>query len=60
MALIHIGFLGHRIAQCSQVRIELLHSMPVQMDGDPFYLPQYTAINVTHAGQVLVLSNNNK
>ncbi|CAF1166732.1 unnamed protein product [Rotaria sordida] len=60
MALIHIGFLGHRIAQCSQVRIELLHSMPVHMDGDPFYLPQNTAINVTHAGQVLVLSNNNK
>ncbi|CAF3757681.1 unnamed protein product [Rotaria sordida] len=60
MALIHIGFRGRRIAQCSQARIELIRSMPVHMDGDPFYLPQSTAINVTHAGQVLVLTNDNK
>ncbi|CAF4027189.1 unnamed protein product, partial [Rotaria sp. Silwood2] len=60
MALIHIGFRGRRIAQCSQVRIEIIRSMPVHMDGDPFYLPQSTAINVTHAGQVLVLRNDHK
>jgi diacylglycerol kinase (ATP) len=57
MALIHIGFRGRRIAQCSEVRIELIRSMPVHMDGDPFYLPQSTAVNVIHAGQVLVLRN---
>jgi hypothetical protein len=57
MALIHLGFRGHHIAQCSEVRIELIRSMPVHMDGDPFYLPESTAVNVTHAGQVLVLRN---
>ena len=57
MALIHLGLRGRRIAQCNQVRIELTHSMPVHMDGDPFYLPKSTAVNVTHAGQVLVLKN---
>ncbi|CAF3786226.1 unnamed protein product [Rotaria socialis] len=55
MALIHAGFRGRRIAQCSEVRIELIRSMPVHMDGEPFYLPESIAINVTHAGQVLVL-----
>ncbi|CAF1150628.1 unnamed protein product [Rotaria sp. Silwood1] len=59
MALIHIGFRGHRIAQCSEVRIELIRSMPVHMDGEPFYLPESIAINVTHAGQVLVLRKEN-
>lgn len=59
MALIHIGFRGHRIAQCSEVRIELIRSMPVHMDGEPFYLPESIAINVTHAGQVLVLRKQN-
>ncbi|CAF3328660.1 unnamed protein product [Rotaria socialis] len=55
MALIHAGFRGRRIAQCSEVRIELIRSMPVHMDGEPFYLPEAIAINVAHAGQVLVL-----
>jgi hypothetical protein len=57
MALIHIGFRGRRIAQCSEVRIELIRSMPVHMDGEPFYLSESIAVNVTHAGQVLVLRN---
>ncbi|CAF3987979.1 unnamed protein product [Rotaria sordida] len=55
MALIHIGFRGHRIAQCSEVRIELIRSMPVHMDGEPFYLPQSIVVNIAHAGQVLML-----
>ena len=57
MALIHIGFRGRRIAQCSEVQIELISSMPVHMDGEPFYLPKSTAINVKHSGQVVVLRN---
>ncbi len=60
MALIHIGFRGDRIAQCRQVRIELSHPMPVHMDGEPFYLPGSIAINITHAGQVMVLRNDNR
>ena len=59
MALIHLGLRGRRIAQCTRVRIELLRAMPVHMDGDPFYLSALTAIDVKHAGQVLVLSNRN-
>ncbi|CAF0805496.1 unnamed protein product [Rotaria sordida] len=57
MALIHLGFRGNRIAQCSQVRIELNHPMPVHMDGEPFCLAESFAINITHAGQVMVLRN---
>lgn len=57
MALIHIGWHGRRIAQCSRVRIELIRSMPIHMDGEPCYLAAGTAINVTHAGQVRMLSN---
>jgi diacylglycerol kinase (ATP) len=57
MALIHLGLRGRHITQCSHVRIELIRSMPVHMDGDPFYLPKSTAVNVTHAGQVVVLRN---
>ena len=60
MALIHLNCHGRRIAQCTDVRIELLRSMPVHMDGDPFYLPALTTINVKHAGQVSVLSNRNQ
>lgn len=60
MALIHLGCRGRRIAQCNDVRIELLRSMPVHMDGDPFCLPALTTINVKHAGQVSVLSNRNQ
>lgn len=56
MAFIHLGFQGHRIAQCRQVRIELTHPMPVHMDGDPFYLPGSISLNVKHAGQVMVLT----
>ncbi|UJR32424.1 hypothetical protein I4U23_019886 [Adineta vaga] len=57
MALIHVGFRGTRIAQCSRVRIELSHPMPVHMDGEPFHLAGSTAIDIKHAGQVMVLSN---
>ncbi|CAF1120443.1 unnamed protein product [Adineta ricciae] len=60
MAAIHMGFRGNRIAQCNQVRIELCYPMTAQMDGEPFYLPASTAVNISHAGQVLVLSNDNK
>ncbi len=60
MAAIHIGFRGNRIAQCNQLRIELCYSMTAQMDGEPFYLPASVAINISHAGQVLVLNNENK
>ncbi|CAF3189583.1 unnamed protein product [Rotaria socialis] len=60
MATIHIGFRGMRIAQCSQLRIELCCPMTAQMDGEPFYLPESVAINITHAGQVLVLRNENR
>ncbi|CAF1186739.1 unnamed protein product [Adineta steineri] len=57
MATIHIGFRGMRIAQCSQVRIEICCPMTAQMDGEPFYLPESVAVNITHAGQVVVLRN---
>ena len=57
MATIHMGFRGMRIAQCSQLRIELCCPMTAQMDGEPFYLLESVAINITHAGQVLVLRN---
>jgi hypothetical protein len=57
MAFIHIGCRGQRIAQCSEVRIEIIRPMPVHVDGDPFYLPASIVVNVTHAGQVLVLRN---
>ncbi|CAF2313531.1 unnamed protein product [Rotaria sp. Silwood2] len=60
MATIHIGFRGMRIAQCSQLRIELCCPMTAQMDGEPFYLPESVAVNITHAGQVLVLRNENR
>lgn len=57
MALIRMGFRGNRIAQCSEARIELSRPMPVHMDGGPFYLPGSTAVNIMHAGQVMVLQN---
>jgi diacylglycerol kinase (ATP) len=57
MAAIHVGFSGYRIAQCHQLRIELSCSMTAQMDGEPFYLPSSVAININHAGQVLVAKN---
>ncbi len=60
MATIHIGFRGIRIAQCNQLRIELCCPMTAQMDGEPFYLPESVAVNITHAGQVLVLKNENR
>ncbi|CAF3625278.1 unnamed protein product [Rotaria sp. Silwood1] len=60
MALIHMSFCGNRIAQCSQTRIELSHPMPVHMDGEPFYLAGSVADNITHAGQVMVLRNENR
>ncbi len=60
MALIQLGFRGQRITQCRRVRIELSHPMPVHMDGEPFYLPGSSAINITHAGQVMVLRNQNR
>ena len=57
MALIRMGFHGHRIAQCNEVRIELNHPMPVHMDGGPFYLAGSVAVNIVHAGQLVVLRN---
>ncbi|CAF3119080.1 unnamed protein product [Rotaria socialis] len=57
MATIHVGFCGYRIAQCSQLRIELSSPMTAQMDGEPFYLPATVAVNISHADQVLVLKN---
>ena len=60
MATIHIGFRGTRIAQCSQLRVDLCCPMTAQMDGEPFYLPESVAVNITHAGQVLVLRNENR
>ncbi|UJR23191.1 hypothetical protein I4U23_026210 [Adineta vaga] len=60
MATIHMGFRGIRIAQCSNVRIEICSPMTAQMDGEPFYLPESVAVNVAHAGQVLVLRNDNR
>ena len=60
MATIHIGFRGIRIAQCSQLRIELCCPMTAQMDGEPFYLPESVAVNITHAGQVLVSRNESR
>jgi hypothetical protein len=60
MATIHAGFCGKRIAQCNQLRIELCCPMTAQIDGEPFYLPASVAVNISHAGQVLVLKNDNK
>jgi diacylglycerol kinase (ATP) len=60
MAFIHLGLRGNRIAQCSQLRIELSQPMPVHMDGEPFCLAGSSAVNITHAGQVMVLSNENR
>ncbi|CAF1192614.1 unnamed protein product [Adineta steineri] len=60
MAAIHVGFRGIRIAQCNQLRVELCCPMTAQMDGEPFYLPKPVAVNISHAGQVLVLNNENK
>ena len=60
MATIHMGFRGIRIAQCSQLRIELCCPMTAQMDGEPFYLPESVAVNISHAGQVLVLRNESR
>ena len=57
MATIHMGFRGTRIAQCNNLRIEICCPMTAQMDGEPFYLPESVAVNITHAGQVLVLRN---
>ena len=57
MATIHVGLSGKRLAQCQQLRIELLSPMTAQMDGEPFYLPTSIAININHAGQVLMLRN---
>ena len=56
MALLRFGCHGLPIAQCSQVRIELNHSMPVHMDGGPFCLAGSSAVNITHAGQVMMLA----
>ncbi|CAF1138969.1 unnamed protein product [Rotaria sp. Silwood1] len=60
MATIHMGFTGNRITQCNQLRIELRSPMTAQMDGEPFYLPASVAVNINHAGQVLVLKNQNE
>lgn len=60
MATIHMGFRGIRIAQCSQLRIEIGCPMTAQMDGEPFYLPDSVAVSIKHAGQVLVLRNDNR
>lgn len=57
MAAIHMGFSGYRIAQCQQLRLELSSPITAQMDGEPFYLPTAVAINIDHAGQVLVSKN---
>lgn len=57
MATIHMGFRGTRIAQCANLRIEICCPMTAQMDGEPFYLPDSVAVNITHAGQSLVLRN---
>ncbi|CAF1141214.1 unnamed protein product [Adineta steineri] len=59
MASLHIGYRGNRVAQCDCLRIELCCPMTAQMDGEPFYFPTPTAINITHAGQVFVLNNEN-
>ncbi|CAF3930109.1 unnamed protein product, partial [Rotaria sp. Silwood1] len=48
---------GHRIAQCSQVCLELSRPMPVQMDGEPFYLVEPAIVNIIYTGQVNVLRN---
>lgn len=60
MAAIHVGFSGYRIAQCHQLRIELRCPMTAQMDGEPFHLPPLVAVNISHAGQVLVSKNKTK
>ena len=57
MASLQIGFHGNRLAQCRRVRLELNSSMTAQMDGEPFYLSDSIAVNITYAGQGLVLRN---
>ncbi|CAF1245900.1 unnamed protein product [Rotaria sordida] len=59
MAMIHMDFTGKRITQCNQLRIEFYSPMTAQMDGEPFYLPAPVVVNINHAGQVLVLKNQN-
>ncbi|CAF4292300.1 unnamed protein product [Rotaria sp. Silwood2] len=60
MAAIHMGFSGTRIAQCNQLRIELYRPMTAHMDGEPFYLSASVAVNISYAGQVLMLRNENR
>ncbi|CAF5212139.1 unnamed protein product, partial [Rotaria magnacalcarata] len=60
MAFIHMGFQGQRIAQCSEVYLELNRPMPAQMDGEPFFLAEPTVVKITHAGQVFVLRNEHR
>ncbi|CAF2679047.1 unnamed protein product [Rotaria sp. Silwood2] len=57
MASIHIGCRGNRIAQCNHVRVEVYCPMTAQMDGEPFYLSDSVAVNISYGGQVLVLRN---
>lgn len=57
MTLIHLGFRARRIGQAHHVQIDLLHSMPVHMDGDPFYLLPNTSIEIHHDGQVPLLNH---
>ena len=59
MATIHVGFAGKRIAQCRRLRVELHSPMTAQVDGEPFYLSASVAVNIDHAGQVIVLKNRN-
>ncbi|CAF1558283.1 unnamed protein product, partial [Didymodactylos carnosus] len=58
MGLIHVGFHGQRIAQCSRLTIELQTPMLAQLDGEPFYIPASVVVKVTHSGQVMVLRYN--
>ncbi|CAF1292315.1 unnamed protein product, partial [Didymodactylos carnosus] len=58
MGLIHVGFHGQRIAQCSHLTIELQTPMLAQLDGEPFYIPASVVVKVTHSGQVMVLRYN--
>ncbi|CAF3872876.1 unnamed protein product [Rotaria sp. Silwood1] len=60
MITVHVGFRGNRIAQCKQLRIELLYPMTAEIDGEPFYLPTPGTVSISHAGQILVLKNENK
>ncbi|CAF0784869.1 unnamed protein product [Didymodactylos carnosus] len=59
MGLIHVGFSGIRIAQCSQVQIEIETSMTAQLDGEPFYLQASNIVKIKHSGQVMVLRYSN-